>query len=121
MGNEQFSSGMWEYFTLQRAEAKKILEGATRERQEGTQGQWQQESLFREILEQVRRKCGCGMWRPNDAERLPCDEGRQLGRVQRKIQGRRRVIRMDSRKNARNLRKKWQKMKLDSWALCRKF
>ena len=46
--------GLCEYFTLKRAKAKKILEDAVREGQEGTQGQWQQESPFREVLEQVR-------------------------------------------------------------------
>ena len=55
MGNEQFISGMWEYFTLERAEENMILEDASREKQEGIQGQWQQESPFREILEQARR------------------------------------------------------------------
>ena len=39
MGNEQFINGMWEYFILKRAEAKKILEDAARERQEGIQDQ----------------------------------------------------------------------------------
>ena len=60
MENEQFIRGMWEYFTLKRAEAKKILEDASRERQEGIQGQWQQESPFREVLEQVRRNVDIG-------------------------------------------------------------
>ena len=61
MVNEQFSRGMWEYFTL-KAEVKKILENASRERHEGIQGQWQQESPFREVLEQVRGNVdlGCG-------------------------------------------------------------
>ena len=54
VGNEQFISGMWEYFTLKGAEAKKILEDAAREWQEGVKGQWQQESPFREVLEQIR-------------------------------------------------------------------
>ena len=54
MGNEQFIRGVWEYFTLKRAEVKKILDDGSRERQEGIQGQWQQESPFREIMEQVR-------------------------------------------------------------------
>ena len=62
MGNQQFVRGMWEHFTLKRAEEKKILEDAAREKQQGTQGQWQQKSLFREILEQVRGNVdmGCG-------------------------------------------------------------
>ena len=41
-------------FDPQRVEGKKILEDASREKQEGVQGQWQQESLFREVPEQVR-------------------------------------------------------------------
>ena len=62
MGNEEFIRGMWEYFTLKREEAKKILEDALWERQEGIQGQWQQEFRLREILEQVRGNAdmGCG-------------------------------------------------------------
>ena len=52
---------MWEYFTLKRAETKRIRDDAARERQEGIQGQRQQESPFREILEHVRRNedMGC--------------------------------------------------------------
>ena len=52
---------MWEYFTLKRAETKKILEDVSRDEQEGTQGQWQQESPFREALEQVKRNTDL-MW-----------------------------------------------------------
>ena len=48
MGNEQFTRGMWEYFSQKR-------DDAAREKQEGIQGQWQQESPFREIMEQARR------------------------------------------------------------------
>ena len=60
MGNEQFKRGKWVYFTHRRAEVKKILADASRERQEGIQGQWQQASSFREILEQVRGNAGVG-------------------------------------------------------------
>ena len=66
LGSEQVMRAVWEYFTLKRAEAKNILEDAARERREGIHGQRQQESLFSEILEQVR-KC---RWSPHDAERL---------------------------------------------------
>ena len=45
---------MWEYFTTRRARAKKILADAAKEKQEGTQGQWQQESPFKEFPEQVK-------------------------------------------------------------------
>ena len=57
MGNEQFLSGMWEYFTLERGGARKILADASREQQEGIQGQWQQEALFKEVFKQVKKKC----------------------------------------------------------------
>ena len=46
MGNEQLTRGMWEYFTLERAEVKKIPADASREKQEGIQGQWQQDIFF---------------------------------------------------------------------------
>ena len=39
---------------------RKILEGAARERQEGIQGQWQQASPFREVLEQARGNVDTG-------------------------------------------------------------
>ena len=87
MGNDQFVRGMWEYFTLKSAEAKKILEGAARERQEGTQGQWQQESPFREILEQVRGNVDMGC--SAQMMRKSCITTRES-------------IRMDFRENARS-------------------
>ena len=46
---------MWEYFSLERAKAKKFLEDTKKERHEGLQGKWQQESPAEEVLEQVRR------------------------------------------------------------------
>ena len=60
MGGEHFIRGMWEYFTLKRAVAKRIRDDAAREKQERIQGQWQQESLFREMLEHRRNEdIGC--------------------------------------------------------------
>ena len=47
MGHNQFLRGMWECFSLERAEARKIPADASLEKQEGTQGQWQQESFQR--------------------------------------------------------------------------
>ena len=44
---------MWEYFTLKRARARKILVDAAREKHEGKQGQFQQEPPFKEVLEQA--------------------------------------------------------------------
>ena len=69
MRNEQFKRGMWEYFTLERAEARKILADASWERQEVIQGKGQQESPFREVLEQVQKKCGCRLLHPDGAAR----------------------------------------------------
>ena len=46
---------MSEYSTLERTEVRKIPAEASREKQEGMQGQWQQESLVREVLEQVKK------------------------------------------------------------------
>ena len=67
MGNEQLIRGMWEYFTLERAEVRKSLAEASREQQEEIQGQWQQETAFREVLEQVKKSadadCGPEMMR----------------------------------------------------------
>ena len=62
MGNQPIRRGMWECFTFKIAEAKKIVDDAARDRQEGIQGQWQQGSPFREILEPVRGnvRAGCG-------------------------------------------------------------
>ena len=54
-GSEELLRGMWESFTLKRAWARKILAGAAHEKQEGTQGQWQQEPPFKEVVEQVKR------------------------------------------------------------------
>ena len=61
------------------------------------------------------------MWSPNDAERLHRKEGWQLGRVQRRVQRKREIIRVDARKEYVKLSRKWQKMKLDAWLVCRKF
>ena len=54
-GSEQFLRGMWEYLTFKRAWARKVSADAPQEKQEGIQGQWQQESPFKEVLEQVKR------------------------------------------------------------------
>ena len=43
-GKDQYLQGMWKYFSLERAKAKKFLKDAEKEKQEGIQGQWQHES-----------------------------------------------------------------------------
>ena len=49
-------------FYPQNSISKRIRDDTAREKQEGIQDQWQQESPFREILEQARRNedMGCG-------------------------------------------------------------
>ena len=64
----------------------------------------------------VQRKCGYEMWRPNEAGRLFRHKGRQLGRVQKRMQRRREIIRTDSRKYAKLVRK-CRMRKLDVWVL----
>ena len=53
-GKDKFIQEMWEHFSLARAKAIKILRDAEKEKQEGTQGQWQRESPAKEFLEQVK-------------------------------------------------------------------
>ena len=53
-GKDQFIQMMWEYFCLERVKAKKFLKNAEKGKHEGIQGQWQQESPAKEILEQVK-------------------------------------------------------------------
>ena len=62
LGSEQFLRGMWAHFTLKREGARKIQADAAQEKKGGKQGQWQQESPFKEVLEQVKRSADtdCG-------------------------------------------------------------
>ena len=46
------------FYVVERAGARQILADASREKQKGIQGQWQQESSFREVLKQVERNAG---------------------------------------------------------------
>ena len=54
MGNEQFLRGMWEYFTLERAEARKILADASRRKQD-TARKGSRPSEPREVAKLTRR------------------------------------------------------------------
>ena len=67
-----------------------------------------------------QRKCGFDV-APQICVVASCNEERQLGSIQRKMQERRKVIGVGPRKNTRSSEEKWQRMKLDIWALCRKF
>ena len=53
-GMELFVFGMWEYFTVEGAWAGADLADASKEKQEGTQGQWQL-APFKEVLEHIRK------------------------------------------------------------------
>ena len=61
-GSEQLLRGIWEYSTLKRDGARKILADAAQEKQEGKRGQWQQHPPFNEVLKQVKRSADtyCG-------------------------------------------------------------
>ena len=54
MGKEPYLRGMWEHFFCERSKAKKYRQLADEEKQSEKQGQWQQGSLAREYLEQVK-------------------------------------------------------------------
>ena len=101
MESEQVFRAVWEYFTLKRAEAKNILEDAARERREGIHGQRQQESLFSEILEQVRGNVdGPHMMRKG----FLAMRRWQLGRVQRRTAEKKIIHQNGPRENTRSLR-----------------
>ena len=88
---ETSTRGMWEYFIFKRVEAKKIRDDAAREKQEGIQGQCQQESPFREILEQAGRNedtgCSSEIMRKSYS-------ATEMGRFQRRMHGKREVVGM---------------------------
>ena len=101
-----------------RAEVKNILEDVSREMQEGTQGQWQQESNSQRfwskseetwIWDGALKSCG----------RAVSHKGWQLGRVHRRMRRKKRNRQNGlSRKHAKLVRK-WRKRKLYVWAKCR--
>ena len=66
-----------------------------------------------------QKKCGYRLWPPNAAARLPGNEERQLGRIQRTTQEK--SHRCGPWKEYAKLTRKWQRMKLDVWALCWRF
>ena len=68
-GSEQF---LWNVRVFHRAWPRKILAEAAQEKQEGIQGQWQQESPFKEVLEQVKRNAYTDCNAQNNAPRLQC-------------------------------------------------
>ena len=57
-----FARNVGVFHSQKRAWARKILADNAQDKQEGKQGQWQCESPFKEVLEQVKRSAdtGCG-------------------------------------------------------------
>ena len=51
---EHFARRVWEHFTIKKALARSVLVNVGTERQDETEGDWQQESPYREELELVR-------------------------------------------------------------------
>ena len=47
-GMEQYLRRMWAHFTIEEHGPNAVLADAEKERQEGLQGNWQKESLFKE-------------------------------------------------------------------------
>ena len=98
--------------------SENTLEDASRERQEGIPRSVVTGISLQGVSGARQRKCGCGMWPPKDAERPPCNEGRHLGRVQRKILGRKKSSEW-TLERIREGYDKVAKMKLDAWVLSR--
>ena len=55
-GMEQFMRGMWEHPTVTRAWAKAVLAFAEKEKLKGIQGKWQEQSSFKEVLDQIKKR-----------------------------------------------------------------
>ena len=53
-GMGQFVRQMWECFTLEKVWARSVLADVEKERQNGTDGEWPQETRYKEELELVR-------------------------------------------------------------------
>ena len=86
-----------------RAEVKKILDDASRKSKKGYKISGNR-NLF--SVRYWSKSEDMRMWdvARSDAARLPCNEERQLGGIERKIQERGKVIGMDPRKSARSSR-----------------
>ena len=89
-------------FYSEKGRDKEDLEDAARERQEGTQGQCQQEFAFREVLEQVRGYVDVGCY--DQIVRKSYIAMRDDSKEEfRKNAEKREITRMDSRGNSRSL------------------
>ena len=98
---DQFTHGMWEYFYLARAKAKKCLRDAEKEKQEGIRGQWQQESLAKEFLEQVKSCADTDCTSQNDGMLILCLKRQRLRGIQKNFQSWSKRGGMGLRKNTR--------------------
>ena len=54
-GLEQFVRKMWEHFAMKKAWTRSVLVNVETERQDGTDGDWQQRSPYKEEVELVRQ------------------------------------------------------------------
>ena len=106
-GNEQFLRGMCVYFTFERAEARKILAEASREKQEGYKVSGNRnpfsERFWNKSREVLQRRMIVGRF------------------LKRKILEGRDIRLSGPSKEFAKLTRRWQRMKSDVRALCRKF
>ena len=81
MGNEQFTRGVWEYFTLEGCRNKRrILADASRGNARRDTRSVATGISFLRGSGATQKKCGYCLWHPNDAARLPCNEERSVGK-----------------------------------------
>ena len=71
---------------LKERKRKKFLKDAEKEKQEGIQGQWQQESLAKEFLDQEKSSADTDCLPRNDEVWIPCNRRRRLEGIQKNLQ-----------------------------------
>ena len=91
-GSEQFLHGMWEYFTLKWAGARKNLVDAAQEKQEGKQGQRQHGTSVQKSSGTSQKKCGYRLRSPDNAPCLHRNEAWQLGEFSGRTQEGRKAL-----------------------------
>ena len=111
-GSEQFliPARNVEYFTLQRAGARKILADAAQEKQEVKQGQWQQESPFQRGSGASQKKWGYRWRSPDSAPCVRPNEAWQSGEFLRMNAGKNESSVNGLLKAIKRLLRRWQWM-----------
>ena len=74
------------YFSLERATATQFLKDAEKEKWEGIQGEWQQESPAKEYLDQVKSSADADRHSQNDEIWILCIQRQRLGGIQKNFQ-----------------------------------